>query len=243
VALRSYTASLPKEDLGQARKALDSGCVWPELVTREWQVSNVETAEDVDLLAKMAREQRESGGPALRLLGVLGMFALVRTGHLLAPRGSAAEQVGGLEIDRTGVGSIVSKISRHDWGITLLADAVKRTRAGEATMRWVDEGGALTTPEGWRPSDFDANLRLAARQRATHAAVIPGSTTERYAWTAFAEAVVTAKEKFTSYSDARSEAKTIDRLPWAEVEATVKMLRALSQHIGAMAEPEPLDAL
>jgi hypothetical protein len=243
LALRSYTASLAREDLGQARKALDSGCVWPDLVTREWHVSNVETAGDVDVLAKYAQEQRESGGPALRLLGVLGMFALVTTGHLLAPRGSAAEQVGGREIDRTGVGSIIAKILRHEWGITLLADAVKRVRAGEPALRWVDEDGALVEPEDWRPSDFDANLRLAARQRATHAAVIPGSTTERFAWTAFAEAVVTAKEKFTLYATARTENKTIDRLPWPEVEATVKTLRALTQHIGTVAEPEPLDAL
>jgi hypothetical protein len=243
LALRSYTASLARDELGQARTALDSGCVWPDLVTRDWTVRDVDTDEEVDRLADLARQQRETGGPELRLLAVLGMFALVRTGHLLAPRGSAIELVDGRNIDRSGVGSIVAKISRHDWGITLLADAVKRARRGEAALHWVDESGALTVPEGWRPAHFDANLRLAARQSTTHPAVVTGATVERQAWTTFAASVVAAKEKFTAYSDARTENGTIDRLPWAEVEATVKTLRALAQRTGAMAEPEPIDEL
>ena len=49
------------------------------------------------------------------------MFALVSTGNLLAPRGSAEMLVDNMAIDRGSIATVISKLVRHEWGITLLA--------------------------------------------------------------------------------------------------------------------------
>lgn len=242
LAIRSYTASLPADELKQTRTALETNAIWPDLANKPWEVVNIDSDEAVDLLAMYAREQRESGGPLLRLLGVLGMFALVSTGNLLAPRGSAEQLVEDMPIDRGTVATIVGKILRHDWGITLLTDAIKRARAGQRQLRWVDNKGQLIdAPADWRGAHFDANLRLAAKRESVHAAVIPGSTQERFAWTAVCEAVDTAKEKLIHYKDLRAENGTVDKLPWLEVEPTMTTLQKLSANVQALSEPQSLE--
>lgn len=243
LALRSYTASLASDDFHKARTALETGAIWSDLVKLDWEVVNIVSDEEVDLLALYARDQRESGGPLLRLLGVLGMFALVTTGNLNAARGSAEALVGGQSIDRGPVSAIVEKILHHDWGITLLADAIKRARSGERKMRWVDPlnpSVPIDAPEEWRGSDFDANLRLAANQQSVHEAVIPGSTQERQAWTAVSSAVTTAKTKLMDFLDLRDDNGTLEKLPWSEVEPTVIDLESMPPNIRSVSDPPPL---
>lgn len=243
LALRSYTAALSTDDFHKARTALEKGGIWPDLVNKNWEVRDIASDDDVDVLALYAAEQLE-GGPLNRLLGVLGMFALVTTGNLLAARGSAESLVNEQAIDRGPVSAIVNKVIRHQWGVTLLADAIKRARAGNQKLRWVDPQDPMVlvdAPEGWRGSDFDAHLRLAANDQKLPEAFIPGGVKEQHAWSMFASAVENAKTKLTEFIDLRKENGTSEPLSWTQVEPTVNYLQAMRDHVRNFSEPQPLE--
>ncbi len=239
LALRSYSSSLGK-DAKQIRTAMEAGCVWGALVNRPWPVYNVDTNKEVDKLAARAKKQL-SGGPAQRLLGVLGLFALITTGNLLAPGGSAKDFVEGAQIARGRPALIVEALCKYSWGIDLLADAIKRSRAGKKTLRFIDPTTKklINAPSEWNGAAYNAHLRLAVHQGALPVVNIPGSQTERAAWTKFAGSVVTAMADLETYRDERTANATVDRLPWVEVEATVDLLRRMAGWVPTIADPEP----
>lgn len=242
LAIRSYTASMAPEELKKARLALETGAIWPDLVNKPWEVVDIDSDEMVDILAMLARDQREEGdGPLLRLLGVLGMIALVTTGHLLAPRGSA-EQIVGSPIDRGSIATIISKFLRFDWGITLLADAIKCARSGQP-LRWINTktGQLVEADADWGGADFDANLRLLAKREGLQEAVIPGSGKERLAWTGVAEAVKTARDKVSDFGELRDHNGTTAKLPWHEVDGVQNNLTWMSRYISGLSELPPED--
>lgn len=240
LSIRSYSATL--DDRGsQVRNALEAGPVWQGLIDREWQVVNVNTDEKVDELAETAKAQL-TGGPAQRLLGVLGLYALVTTGNLLAPGGSAEAYVGDQPIDRGRPGSIVAQLITHDWGIDLLADAVKRSRNG-TKLRYLDENKKLVeVSKSWTGAIFSAHLRRAVKVGSLPPATIPGTQAESAAWTKFAASVVDAWDNLNSYRDLRKEAGTIDKLSWPEVKVTVDRLRRMASWVPTIAEAETADA-
>lgn len=129
LGLRSYSASVetPKH-LDSIRKALDTGCLWQDLVDTEWTVENAATDHAIDGLRDRAHANDTQ---AALVLGVLGVVALVVTGHLRAAAGSAEETVG-TTIARTSVGQIIKGLLETGPGRELLADAVKRSRAHAA---------------------------------------------------------------------------------------------------------------
>ncbi|CAN5286321.1 hypothetical protein BH09ACT12_BH09ACT12_04930 [soil metagenome] len=240
LSIRSYSATL--DDRGsQVRNALEAGPVWQGLIDREWQVLNINTDEKVDGLAEAARMQ-VTGGPAQRLLGVLGLYALVTTGNLLAPGGSAEAYVGDQPIDRGRPGAIVAQLITHDWGIDLLADAIKRSRHG-AKLRYLDEHRKLVeVSPTWTGAIFSAHLRRAVKVGSLPPATIPGTQAESVAWTKFAASVVDSWDNLNGYRDLRSEAGTLEKLSWSEVKVTVDRLRRMASWVPTIAEAETADA-
>lgn len=240
LGLRGYTASLGEVMLKRARTALSagSGCLWQDLVNHPWEVVNVADDEDVDLLEMYALEQRETGGAAIRLLGVLGLVALTTTGNLQASRGSA-EQLVDHHIERGDVGSgVVAKLLRFEWGIKLLADAIKRSRAREK-VRWVNEDGKLVDND-WGGADFDANLRLAVKTATTSGLISTPAAKERVAFTRLSETVQRAADEFEALEDVRKENGSADLISWIEAEATLETLDGIRAQLGAITEPKPL---
>ncbi|MFH9118368.1 hypothetical protein [Streptomyces globisporus] len=234
LGLRSYSAN---RDLRSVRSALETVCLWQDLVDTSWTVENIDSDEKVDDLLARAEQKEDQ---ALLLLGALGMVALVMSGHLLAAAGSA-EAITGTTIARTGVGHIIKSLLTTEEGRAILADAVKRVRAGRAPRWWDAEKRDLVEPEGWKGSTYNAHLRSAVRNGFA-VKVGKGKTTaekESGALTLFQEQLVDAVYRLQDLSVMREEHGTSDLLSWAEVEASFKQIGKLEANLRRMSEPMP----
>ncbi|WP_316782831.1 hypothetical protein [Streptomyces sasae] len=233
LGLRSYSSRETKS----ARTALETICLWQDLVTQSWSVDNVNTDEEVDALLARA----ESGDiSASLLLGTLGMIALVMSGYLLAPAGSA-EAITGTTIDRSSVGDIIRKLLTRSAGRLLLADAIKRTRAGE-TPRWYDEDNdqLVLPPSDWKGSTYNAYLRGAVRHGfKLERRGMTNDEREANALTKFQEGLVEADQRLRDLKDMRDKNGTTDRLRWTEVEASFNQIKGLERGLRRIAEDEP----
>ncbi|TDD03134.1 hypothetical protein E1181_21395 [Saccharopolyspora terrae] len=237
LGLRSYSASAEQKLFSSARKALETGCLWQDLVDEEWAVENIDTNDAVDDL--LARADAGSRQAAL-LLGTLGMVALVMSGHLLAAAGSA-EETAGTTIDRSNVGQIIKKLLEHGAGRSLLADAIKRTRANQPLRWWDDETGRLVSQtDKWKGSTYAAYLRAAARHGFGGKAV-SGTPVEKEAdaLTRFQEDVGSSAGRLLDLIDLREEHGTLDLLPWTEVEATINQLGEMNEDLREISEKKP----
>ncbi|MFJ2736046.1 hypothetical protein [Streptomyces sp. NPDC087317] len=236
LGLRSYSTSLG-EGIKPVRTALESGCLWKDLVDHEWTVDNVDNDEAVnDLL------QRADNGdiPAKLLLGVLAMVALVTSGNLLAPGGSA-EQIVNHTVSRTGVGTVIKAVLERKEGPQVLADAIKRIRGGLSPRWWAD--GRLVEPGDWKGSDFNAHLRLAALHGFNpegETSGLSGTAREEKALTNFQASLTGATNHLDDLVKLRKDNGTTDQLSWASIEASVKQLRRMSRILDRISEEEPL---
>ncbi|MFB6900599.1 hypothetical protein [Streptomyces hydrogenans] len=236
LGLRSYSTFLG-DDIKPVRTALESGCLWKDLVDHEWTVENIDDDQAVDDLLR----RTENGDiPAKLLLGVLAMVTLVTCGYLLAPGGSAEQIVDGRKIMRTGVGTVIQTILGKKEGPQVLADAIKRIRAGLSPRWWA--GGGLVEQENWKGSDFNAHLRLAAASGFDPEGRMDGPTsTEREgsALTLFQENLIASAGCLEGLIELRKENGTTDLLPWESVESSVVLLKHMAEDLGTIREREP----
>ncbi|GJF30293.1 hypothetical protein KNE206_29930 [Kitasatospora sp. NE20-6] len=236
LGLRSYS-SLPKETMASVRTALDTGCLWQALVNHEWTVENIDTDQAVDDLHIRA----ENGDmPARLLLGVIAMTTLVTSGNLLAPGGSAEQLVGGLKIMRSSVGAVINTVLDTKEGRLVLADAIKRIRAGLRPRWWSD--GQLVERDDWKGSDFNAHLRLAANHGFNPDNYLDDPTdTEReeQALTVFQKSLTGAAGDLAYLIDMRKENRTDDKIPWVEVQASFTHLRNMDDDLRDISERAP----
>ncbi|WP_019061598.1 hypothetical protein [Streptomyces prunicolor] len=236
LGLRSYS-SLPREKLAPVRTALDTGCLWQALADHEWTVENIDSDQAVDDLL----ERADNGDvPARLLLGVLAMVTLVTSGYLLAPGGSAEQIVGGIKVMRAGVGTVVKTVLDTKEGRQVLADAIKRIRAGLRPRWWAD--GRLVEREKWKGSDFNAHLRLAAN----HGFVPEGyqndptaTELEDKALTAFQTSLTAAGADLDDLIALRKMNGTTTELSWTVVEPSFKQLSFMGSDLARIAESEP----
>ncbi|MFJ3363559.1 hypothetical protein [Streptomyces anthocyanicus] len=237
LGLRSYSASMPTNS---PRTALETGCLWQDLVDNSWTVENIDTDAKVgDLLARA----NEGETQAALLLGALGMISLVMSGHLLAAAGSA-EALTGTTIARTSVGLIIKGLLEEEEGRQILADAVKRVRAGKAPRWWDTEKEELVEqPSNWRGSTYNAMLRGAVRHG--WQAKSPGKEKKTAAeqeadkLTVFQEQLGTAVDRLRDLLGLREENGTTDRLAWAEVEASFAQIEDIAEDLRLISEPKP----
>ncbi|GAA2523169.1 hypothetical protein [Streptomyces longisporus] len=236
LGLRSYSAD---RDLKSTRTALDTGCLWQDLVDYPWVVENVDTDEKVDNLLARAEEKETQ---ATLLLGALGMVALVMSGHLLAAAGSA-EAITGTTIARTSVGQIIKGLLEKSEGREILADAIKRVRADQAPRWWDAERKELAgQPSGWKGSTYNAHLRGAVRNGFTEKSKGKGKTTaeqESDALTLFQERLNETVYGLRDLIDMRDRHGTTDLLPWTEVEASFSQIEDLADDLRLVSEPKP----
>jgi len=243
LALRSFTGGMDENRRKSVRAAADKGIVWQDLIDKNWTPVDIRTDTDVDSLRDIALEELAAGGEesgALLLLGVLGMFALLSGGYLLAGTGSA-EQTLGHQIERGPVRTVISKLLGKEMGVRLLAEALKAVRGGRAP-RWIDEdtGEPVDKPE-WGGGTFSTNLRWLAKSAGTAPATVPVSAKERHMWTAVAESVIDTRDKLMDLRTFRHENMIETKLGWAEVEDTLDRLRKIQKTVEVISEPEPLD--
>ncbi|MFJ5020908.1 hypothetical protein [Streptomyces goshikiensis] len=232
LGLRSYSAS----DSKSARLALETGCLWQDLIGGSWSVENINTDEEVDKLL----EDADSDSAAAMLLGTLGMIAFVMSGHLLAAAGSA-EAIVETTIDRGSVGDITRKLLEKETGRLLLADAIKRTRAGKAP-RWFDEARQelVDYPAEWKGSTYNAHLRSAVRHGFKHEVKQDTEAVrEATALTRFQEGLVEADSRLTDLIDLREKHNTIDLIPWIDTEASFAQIDNLASDLRSITEPKP----
>ncbi|MFD6309777.1 hypothetical protein ACIGCZ_22500 [Streptomyces nigra] len=236
LGLRSYS-SLPKEKLAPVRTALDTGCLWQALTDHEWTVENIDNDQAVDDLL----ERADNGDvPARLLLGVIAMVTLVTSGYLLAPGGSAEQIVGNIKVMRAGVGTVIKTILDTKEGRQVLADAIKRIRANQPPRWWAD--GHLVEQDGWKGSDFNAHLRLAANHGFAPEGYQNDPTAtelEDKALTAFQKSLTTAATDLDDLIALRKENGTTNELPWIAVEPSFKQLSFMGQDLARIAEGEP----
>ncbi|MEU5383938.1 hypothetical protein [Kitasatospora cineracea] len=236
LGLRSYS-TLPRETTASVRTALTTGCLWQALVDHEWTVENIDTDQAVDDLHTRA----ENGDtPALLLLGVIAMTTLVTSGHLLAPGGSAEQIVGGIKIMRSSVGTVISTVLNTKEGRLVLADAIKRLRAGLHPRWWAD--GQLVERDDWKGRDFNAHLRLAANH-GFNSDDYPDDPTdterEEQALTDFQKSLTGAATALAFLVAMREENGTEDKIPWVEVEASFTHLRIMGEDLSDISERAP----
>lgn len=246
LVLRSYHRTV--KDNGevretQIRRAVDTGLLWQDLVGSAWEVANVTTDGEVDMLLELALDEhgsmaRSQDRNSSQLLGVLGMCALVFSGHLIAP-GGAAEQKVGAPINREPVGKIIEQLLKHPWGLRLLADAIKRNRAGQA-LRWVDDetGELVSAPAAWGPADYNNHLRAAVRHAKPTAST--STSQQQDLWNTFEASVDSARSDLQELRGWREEVEEAELLPWPQVEATVLKLERIAQALRSMAEQPPV---
>ncbi len=237
LGLRSYSSSL-EGDLPTIRRALETGCLWQDLVDREWQADPRNNDATIDhLLAAADREEPSS----LMELGVLGMISLVTSGHLLAARGSAEQLVDGQMIARTGVGLIVRALLDMAEGRQLLADAVKRVRKGLAPRWWDAERQELVDrPQDWRGATFDAHLRLAARNGFSDRKEVQNpAALEAHLLTKFTHSIKEVDQRLAELLEEREKNGTTGRLGWEEVEASMELLDGIKEDFQGISTPRP----
>ncbi|MER6787921.1 hypothetical protein ABT330_25410 [Streptomyces sp. NPDC000658] len=235
LGLRSYS-SLPKEKLAPVRTALDTGCLWQALTDHEWTVENIDNDQAVDDLLARA----DNDVPARLLLGVIAMVTLVTSGYLLAPGGSAEQIVGGIKIMRAGVGTVIKTVLDTKEGRQVLADAIKRIRAGLPLRWWAD--GDLVEQDGWKGSDFNAHLRLAANHGFAPEGYQNEPTAtelEDKALTAFQLSLTRAADDLEDLIALRKKNGTTTELSWTAVEPSFKQLTFMNRHFALISEDEP----
>jgi hypothetical protein len=251
LALRSYTTKLSSTELDRARTALNSGCVWQDLISSPWHVTNVNSSEKIDELLKNALTElgvNQDGdtvtgkpGEHARLLGVLGLFALVIAGGLTSPKGSSEKEVNDA-IDRSSVGSIVDKLLTFPWGLRLLAENIKRARAnsplllaqvpdGETEIELVDDAAATVTVR-------DARLRQAVRIATQGRAEKTAASDEETAFTALCRHITQVDEAFRRYRAIRNEDPSPSLLPMVKTDTPIKQLEAIAKALNKMTVDE-----
>lgn len=232
LGLRSYSS----RDTKSARTALETGCLWQDLVSETWSVENISTDEEVDRLLARA----DAGDiPASLLLGVLGMIALVMHGYLLAPAGSA-EAITDTTIDRGPVGEIIHKLLTKAAGRLLLADAIKRTRGGEKP-RWYDEDKDELVPKSdWKGSTYNAHLRSAVRHgfKLRRRGTTPAER-EANALTFFQEGLGETDKRLRDLIELREKNVTTELIPWVDVEATFTQIEDVESDLRSISMPKP----
>ncbi|MEU6231155.1 hypothetical protein [Streptomyces sp. NPDC047042] len=235
LGLRSYS-SLAKEKLAPVRTALDTGCLWQALADHEWSVENIDNDQAVDDLL----ERADNGDvPARLLLGVLAMVTLVTSGYLLAPGGSAEQIVGNIKVMRAGVGTVIKTVLDTKEGRQVLADAIKRIRAGLEPRWWAD---GLVEQDGWKGSDFNAHLRLAANHGFAPEGYQNDPTAtelEDKALTAFQTSLTAAGADLDDLIALRKMNGTTTELSWTVVEPSFKQLSFMGNDLARIAESEP----
>lgn len=237
LGLRSYSAS---KSTNSPRTALETGCLWQGLVADSWVVENIDTDTKVDeLLARADTEETQ----AVLLLGALGMISLVMSGHLLAAAGSA-EADAGTTIARTSVGLIVKGLLAEEEGRQILADAIKRVRAGKAPRWWDAQKRELVEqPVDWRGSTYNAMLRSAVRHgwKAKGPGKEKKTAAEQEAdkLTMFQEQLGTAVDRLRDLLDLREKNGTTDKLAWVEIEASFAQIEDIAEDLRLISEPKP----
>ncbi|MBR7829903.1 hypothetical protein KDK95_26595 [Actinospica sp. MGRD01-02] len=237
LGLRSYSA---RPETTSPRRALETGCVWQNLVEVDWDVENINTDEKVDAL--LARADGGETGAQL-LLGVLGMINLVMSGHLLAAAGSA-EQVAGTTIARTSVGSIIRGLLATREGRWLLADAVKQTRAGRKPRQWDSATGKLVEqPTEAKASTFNAYLRAKVLHgfEASEKRRPTDTDREAEAFAKFNAKLAEADDQLRQLIEMREKNGTIDLLPWTAVEEAAATIGYLTDDLRQISHPKPRD--
>jgi hypothetical protein len=235
LGLRSYSTSLGESVKQPVRTALESGCLWQDLVDHKWTVENVDDDQAVEDLL-----QRADNGdvPAKLLLGMLAMVNLVTSGNLLAPGGSA-EQIVNHTVARTGIGTVIKAVLDRKEGPQVLADAIKRIREGLSPRWWID--GKLVEQDDWKGSDFNAHLRLAALHGFTEEdgpGGLSGTAREEKALTNFQTSLTVAADRLTILIELRRENGTTDELSWEAVEASVRQIHLMDRALIRMSEQE-----
>ncbi|MEV8323531.1 hypothetical protein [Kitasatospora sp. NPDC056731] len=236
LGLRSYS-SLPKETMASVRTAVEKNILWKDLADHEWTVENIDSDEAVDDLLARA----DTGDiPARLLLGVIAMVNLVTSGNLLAAGGTAEQIVGGIKVMRTPVGTVIEAVLGRKEGPQVLADAIKRIRAGLRPRWWAH--GQLVEQEDWKGSDFNAHLRLVASHGfdPEYYQNEPTATElEDEALTGFQSSLATTVANLDYLIFLRKEHGTTADLPWVLVEPTFKNINTLGKKLGKISEDEP----
>lgn len=242
LALRSFTGGMDENRRNSVRAAVDKGIIWQELIDVNWRLIDVRTDADVDVLRDRALDElcgRAADRGPRQLLGVLGMFALLCSGHLLAAGGSAEQTVGD-RIERGPVRAVISKLLDKEMGVRLFAEAVKAVRAGRRPL-WIDEesGEPVDKPD-WNGGTFSAHLRWVAKSEEKMPATVPVSARQRRIWTTVAERVSDTRDKLVELRNFRQDNGIDTKLAWVDVEDTLGQLRKIQKTIEVISEPEPL---
>ncbi|MFE6461495.1 hypothetical protein ACFVP0_29045 [Streptomyces cinereoruber] len=236
LGLRAYSTLLG-DRITHVRTALKDCCLWKDLVDHEWDVENIDNDQAVDDLL----QRTENGDiPAKLLLGVLAMVALVTNGYLLAAGGSAERLVDNRSILRSNIGMVIKTILEKEEGPKVLADAIKRTRAGLRPRWWAD--GGLVERDNWKGSDFDAHLRLAALSGFDPEGEENGSSgtaRESKALTAFQASLTVTSNHLSDLITLRKNNGTTDKIPWDAAEASVKRLEYMTDDFKEISEKAP----
>ncbi|MFH8681161.1 hypothetical protein [Streptomyces lydicus] len=236
LGLRSYSASM---STNSPRTALETVCLWQDLVDNSWLVENIDTDAKVDELLGRADTGETQ---ATLLLGALGMISLVMSGHLLAAAGSA-EADAGTTIARTSVGLITKGLLAQEEGRQILADAIKRVRGGLPPRWWDAEKQELVEKTDWRGSTYNAMLRSAVRHG--WKAKAPGKEKKTEAeqeadkLTVFQEQLSTAADRLRDLFELREKHGTTDKLAWVEVEASFNQIEDIAEDLRLISEPRP----
>lgn len=245
--LRSYGAVMSVYDVERSRTALNSGCVWQSLVDQPWQPAQVNDDRTVDAVLELAlkelapagKKEVVTGEPGryARLLGVLGMVALVIGGGLTSPKGSSEKEVGDL-IDRSSVASIVDKLTSFPWGLRLLAENIKRNRAG-VPLLGVQVPDGTTNVETYDDSTVsvtarDARLRHAVRIAVQGSAEKTSASAEENAFNELCRRIVLADEAFRNYRAIRSQDPSPTLLPFDQTDGPIKQLEAMAKALNRM---------
>jgi hypothetical protein len=255
LALRGYTASRDPKEVDSMRKVLSSGsggCLWQGLVTTPWEVVDVETDAHIDALTEVAIEQLQASPAlpqgALCLLGVLGMTALVTGGYLLAAGGSGEHVAAGLEnvaglvgIQRGSVGSVVEDLLEREWGIRLLADAVKRTRAGEKP-RLIDPQTCefVELPAQHGTAQVNALLRRMLKKDAEpDVGALTHADKQRRALNEFSQSLIDSKDALADLLELHSDPR--DKIAFVSAQGSLANLDAITENFRAIVAPRPLD--
>jgi hypothetical protein len=248
LTLRSYTASLrdpsaanPDARLNQTRSALRHTPIWRQLVTEPWEVTNVSTDQDVDNLTKAALEQVDNRGPESRLLGVLGLMAVVTTGRLLAPGGSAEDLIKS-RVDRGSLGHIVEKMLTTTWGVLMLGDAIKRSRAHQRLRIWDAAQGTLVDHDS-TGSQFNARLRQMVLEHDTGGCPEPTTTPDgahEAALTNLYQSVSNVKAAMLKLQEVREGFGISEKLPFQATRGSLDALDAVRRNLEQITTAPPL---